>query len=98
MATKCASTFANTVPLLTASLMSSPTESSDQASFIGTLLEPGSSLNPVFLNILDAAFVALLLVFVILAFVTAGNPHIFVLAFIELVLWASVKWYVYSRL
>lgn len=72
--------------------MSSSTELTSQTGFIGTLLEPGSSLNPVLLNILDAAFVALLLVFVMLAFVTGGNPHIFVLTFIELALWASVKW------
>jgi len=66
--------------------------STDQLDFIGTILQPGSSLNPVFLRILDGAFVALLLVFVMLAFVTSGNLHIFALMFIELGLWASVKW------
>lgn len=70
------------------------TESTEQVDFIGTILQPGSSLNPVFLNILDGAFVALFLVFIALAFVTSGNLHIFVLMFIELALWGSVKWYI----
>lgn len=64
----------------------------EQTSFLGSILQPGSSLHPVFLYILDGAFTALLLVFIVLAFVTSGNPHIFALMFIELALWASVKW------
>jgi len=31
-----------------------------------------------------------------LAFMTAGNIHIFALMGIELALWASVKWFVYE--
>lgn len=79
-------TLTNKVPL---PVRMSTTE---QLDFIGTILQPGSSLNPAFLNILDGAFVALLLVFVMLAFVTSGNPHIFALMLVELGLWASVKW------
>lgn len=56
------------------------------------ILEPGSSLNPTFLAILDAIFLLLFLLFVALAFVTSGNFHIFALMTIELGLWASVKW------
>lgn len=56
------------------------------------ILKPGSSLNPAFLAILDAIFLFLFLLFVVLAFVTSGNLHIFALMTIELGLWASVKW------
>jgi len=63
-------------------------------SFFGDMLKPGSSLNPAFLAVVDAAFVSLFLVFVGLAFVTSGNFHIFALMAIELALWASVKWFV----
>ena len=61
--------------------------------FISTILKPGSSLHPTFLLIVDAAFLCLLLVLVTLVFLTAQNPHIFALIFIELCLWGSVKWY-----
>jgi NADH:ubiquinone oxidoreductase subunit 6 (subunit J) len=61
--------------------------------FISNILKPGSSLHPTFLLIVDAAFLCLLLVLVTLVFLTAQNPHIFALIFIELCLWASVKWY-----
>ena len=61
--------------------------------FISTILKPGSSLHPTFLFIVDAAFVCLLLILVTLVFLTAQNPHIFALIFIELCLWGSVKWY-----
>jgi hypothetical protein len=73
----------------------SATTSKDEVGFIGSILQPGSSLNPVFLNVLDGAFAALLLVFIMLAFLTSGNLHVFALMFIELALWASVKWYVF---
>ncbi|KXN87861.1 V-type ATPase assembly factor PKR1 [Leucoagaricus sp. SymC.cos] len=74
-------------------MASEPTE---QLGFIGLILQPGSSLNSTFLYFLDGAFVALFLVFIMLAFVTSGNPHIFALMFIELALWASVKWFVHE--
>jgi hypothetical protein len=77
--------------LLQPPTMSSP-DSTEQTGFLASILQPGSSLNPIFLNILDAAFIALFVVFLILAFATAGNPHIFALMLIELALWASVKW------
>jgi hypothetical protein len=74
------------------SLLLATMSSTEQIGFIGTILQPGSSLNPIFLHILDGAFVALFLVFIMLAVMTSGNPHIFALMFIELALWASVKW------
>lgn len=74
-----------------ASLNMSTTQSSDE-SFIANILKPGSSLNPTFLLIVDGAFTFLLVVFIALAFLTAGNIHIFALMGIELALWASVKW------
>ena len=67
-------------------------------SFIANILKPGSSLHPTFLLIVDGAFSFLLFVFIILAFLTAGNIHIFALIGIEMALWASVKWYVNMRM
>jgi ER protein Pkr1 len=64
----------------------------NEESFIATILKPGSSLNPTFLTILDGAFACLFLVLVVLALLTSGNLHVFVLLAIELSLWASVKW------
>jgi uncharacterized membrane protein len=75
--------------------MSTPSSAlplSDGESFFANILKPGSSLNPTFLLIVDGAFTFLLLVFMALAFMTAGNIHIFALMGIELALWASVKW------
>jgi len=70
----------------------SPPPPDDDESFFSTILKPGSSLNPTFLLIVDGAFTFLLVVFIALAFMTAGNIHIFALMGIELALWASVKW------
>ncbi|GLB33606.1 putative ER protein Pkr1 [Lyophyllum shimeji] len=75
-------------------MSASSSDGGEALSFFGDILKPGSSLNPTFLAILDAAFVALFLVFVGLAFATSGNFHIFALMAIELALWASVKWFV----
>ena len=61
-------------------------------SFFHNILTPGSSLNPVFLAILDGAFLCLFLVLLALAYLTSGNPHIFALIGVKLCLWASVKW------
>ncbi|TFK43140.1 hypothetical protein BDQ12DRAFT_674468 [Crucibulum laeve] len=69
-------------------------EPSKDESFFATILEPGSSRNPVFLAILDGAFIFLLLVLLSLAYLTSGNPHIFALIGIELCLWGSVKWFI----
>jgi len=66
---------------------------SDQ-SFFSDILKPGSSLNPTFLLILDGTFALLLVVLLSLSYLTSGNFHIFALTFIELALWASVKWFV----
>lgn len=68
-----------------------------QTGFLTDILTPGSSLRPEFLLILDAAFTALLCVFVVLLFLTRGSIHIFVLIGIEGCLWASVKWCVLRR-
>ena len=66
-------------------------------SLFGGILEPGSSLNPTFLLVVDGVFATLFVVLVALAVLTRGNVHLIVLTFIELGLWASVKWYVISR-
>jgi hypothetical protein len=70
-----------------------PTNDETEESFFSNILKPGSSLNPTFLAILDGAFVCLFCVLLVLAYLTAGNPHMFALMVIELGLWASVKWY-----
>jgi len=64
----------------------------NEESFFAAVLEPGSSLNPTFLAILDVAFACLFVVLLVLALLTSGNLHVFVLLGIELGLWASVKW------
>ncbi|TFY80281.1 hypothetical protein EWM64_g3738 [Hericium alpestre] len=63
-------------------------------SFVSNILTPGSSLNPAFLLILDAAFAFLFMVLVSVAILTSGNIHLLALIAIELALWASVKWFV----
>ena len=62
----------------------------------GSVLEPGSSFNPIFLLVVDGAFASLFVVLVALALLTRCNIHIIFLTLIELALWASVKWYVIS--
>ena len=62
-------------------------------SFFSTILEPGSSLHPTFLLIVDGAFVFLVLTLLSLAFLTSGNIHIVALTVLSLGLWGSVKWY-----
>ena len=71
-------------------------EESQSSSFFGSILEPGSSFNPTFLLVVDGVFASLLVVFITLAVFTQGNVHLIFLTFIELALWASVKWYVTS--
>ena len=83
-------TLYNWHPLMSTYTPSSPPSDGDD--FFSTILKPGSSLNPTFLLIVDGAFTFLLVVFITLAFLTAGNIHIFALMGIELALWASVKW------
>ncbi|THH20130.1 hypothetical protein EW146_g1146 [Bondarzewia mesenterica] len=73
--------------------MSSSTDPQDD-SFMSNILTPGSSLDPTFLLILDAAFAFLFFVLFSLAVVTSGNIHLLALICIELLLWASVKWFV----
>lgn len=73
--------------------MTDDQNTSDSFSFLSNILKPGSSLQPTFLIIVDCTFLSLLLLFIALAFVTAGNLHVLILMGIELCLWASVKWY-----
>ena len=67
------------------------------SSFFGSILEPGSSFSPTFLLVVDGAFASLFAVLVTLAVLTQGNVHLILLMFVELALWASVKWYVIFR-
>lgn len=67
-------------------------------SFFGSILEPGSSFNPIFLLVVDATFASLFFVLVVSAVLTQGNIHLVFLTFIELALWMSVKWCVIHRL
>lgn len=65
----------------------------DSASFsLSNVLTPGSSLHPTLLLFLDVCFGALLGVLGTLLVLTRGNIHFIFLIFIELCLWASVKW------
>lgn len=66
--------------------------------FLSGLLEPGSSLNPTFLLIVDLVLALLLGTFLTLAIITRGNIHVLVLMAIELGLWASIKWFVSDSL
>ena len=70
--------------------------SSDEqdSSFFANILDPGSSLHPTFLLVVDCTFMFLLLVFITLAIITSGNIHVLALMAIEVCLWGSVKWYV----
>lgn len=72
-------------------------EEFQSSSFFGSILEPGSSFSPTFLVVVDGAFASLFVVLVALAVLTQGNIHLIFLMFVELALWASVKWYVISR-
>lgn len=60
-------------------------------SLISHILTPGSTLNAPFLLVLDGAFAILLVVFLSLLAAT-WSLHFVALTFIELGLWASVKW------
>jgi hypothetical protein len=72
-------------------------EGPQSTSFFGSILEPGSSFNPIFLLVVDATFASLFFVLVACAVLTQGNIHLVFLTFIELALWMSVKWYVIHR-
>jgi len=72
-------------------------EQFQSGSFFGSILEPGSSFSPAFLLVVDGAFASLFAVLVTLAVLTQGNVHLILLMFVELALWASVKWYVIFR-
>jgi len=65
-------------------------------SFFGTILESGSSFNPAFLLVVDGTFAFLFIVLTSLMVLTRGNIHLIFLTFIEVALWASVKWFVHE--
>ncbi|RPD61991.1 hypothetical protein L226DRAFT_613329 [Lentinus tigrinus ALCF2SS1-7] len=62
--------------------------------FLSNILTPGSSLNPVFLTIVDGVLATLLLIFLGLLILSRGSIHFIFLMFITGCLWASVKWFV----
>lgn len=66
---------------------------SDNDDFLSNILTPGSSLNPTFLFVVDGVLALLALTLVSLVIATGGNVHLIGLLFIELALWASIKWW-----
>jgi len=66
--------------------------SSTPGSFLTQILDPGSSLHPTFLLILDGVLGALFLLLLLLLIVSE-NVHFLALLGIELGLWASIKWF-----
>jgi len=60
--------------------------------FLSNILAPGSSLNPTFLLVVDSVLALLALTLLLLVVATSGNFHVIALLFIELALWASIKW------
>ncbi|KAF9013351.1 hypothetical protein BDQ17DRAFT_1343258 [Cyathus striatus] len=73
-----------------------PLATEESESFFSNILTPGSSLHPTFLAVVDGAFALLFAVFIVLAFLTRGNIHIFALMAIEVALYGSVKWFIYE--
>jgi hypothetical protein len=65
---------------------------SSQNDFLSNILEPGSSLNPHFLLVVDGVLALLALTLLSLVIATGGNVHLIALLFIELALWVSIKW------
>jgi len=66
--------------------------SSSENDFFSNILTPGSSLDPAFLLVVDGVLALLALTLLSLVIVTGGNVHLIALLFIELALWASIKW------
>ena len=62
--------------------------------FFANILTPGSSLNPIFLYIVDAVLASLMLIFLALLILSGGSVHFIFLMVITGGLWASVKWFV----
>jgi hypothetical protein len=65
---------------------------SSENDFFSNILAPGSSLNPTFLLVVDGVLALLALILLSFVIVTGGNLHLVALLFIELALWASIKW------
>ena len=66
--------------------------SSSENDFLSNILAPGSSLNPIFLLVVDGVLALLALTLLSLIIATGGNVHLIALLFIELALWVSIKW------
>lgn len=66
--------------------------SPSDSDFLSNILEPGSSLNPTFLLVVDGVLALLSLTLGSLVFITRGNVHLIALLFIALALWVSIKW------
>lgn len=66
----------------------------ESAPLLSVILQPGSSLHPTFLLILDIVLGFLAVLLALLLYLTSGNLHFAGLLGIELALWASIKWYV----
>jgi uncharacterized membrane protein len=64
----------------------------NDAPLLSVILQPGSSLHPTFLLILDVVLGSLALLLLFLLYLTSGNLHIIGLLGIELSLWATLKW------
>lgn len=67
--------------------------SGDEGLF-ANILTPGSSLNPVFLHIVDGVLAILMFIFLALLILTRGSVHFVFLMIVTGCLWASVKWFV----
>ncbi|KAI0751282.1 hypothetical protein C8Q80DRAFT_1268545 [Daedaleopsis nitida] len=62
--------------------------------FVSNILTPGSSLNPVFLYIVDGVLASLMTILLALLVLSRGSIHFVFLILITGCLWASVKWFV----
>lgn len=70
----------------------SAADSGGDNDFLSNILAPGSSLNPIFLLVVDIVLGLLSLTLGSFAIVTGGNVHLIALLFIALALWVSIKW------
>jgi ER protein Pkr1 len=64
----------------------------ESAPLLSVILQPGSSLHPTFLLILDVVLGSLALLLLALLYLTGGNLHFVGLLGVELSLWATLKW------
>lgn len=74
--------------------MNTDQQNIDSAPLLTVILQPGSSLHPTFLLILDVVLGSLALLLALLLYLTSGNLHFVGLLAIELSLWATLKWFI----